>query len=382
MTIVQLCPQLNIGGVERGVVDVAAYLQKMGCNSIVVSNGGRLVSELESNQVKHIQLPIHSKNPFHFLLNLWRLNHLLRNLKPDLLLPYSRMPTWLIYCLGKKNKIPFISHCLGIHRMGLLGLKTKYNSVLMCGDRIIANSHFTKSYFLRHFPHCRRDITVIPRSVDTLIFNQSNNLDEITQSLRKKWQVKATQTVILLPARITYWKGHDVLISALDLMKRISKINFYVVMMGECQTNSSYYKQLMARISDLNLVNNVFFTDATTTIRDAYAAADIVVSTSTEPEAFGRTIIEAQAMGKIVVASGHGGALETIENNGTGFLVEPENAEALAHTLIMIHQMDPVKKAEISLNAIKSAHNFSKEKMCGRLMDVYCELVKDISRVN
>lgn len=376
-TIVQLCPKLKLGGVERGVVDIAAHLQKIGYNSIVVSNGGCLVAELENNQVTHIQLPIHSKNPLYFLLNLWRLNHLIRQLKPDLLLPYSRIPTWLIYWLCKRNKIPFITHCLGIHRMGLLGLKTKYNSVLMRGDRIIANSFFTKSYFLRHYPNCQRDISVVHRSVDIEVFKENNCALEIRRLVRNNWKVTPYQTVILLPTRMSYWKGHDVLLSALYSMIQAGNTNFYVVMMKEPQENSSYYKRIVAQITRLTLSNYVYFEDSSTTISNLYAGADIILSASTEPEAFGRTIIEAQAMGKIIVASAHGGAIETIKDNITGFLFAPGNPDALAHRFEMIQKMDSAKLNEISLNAIESAQNFSKEKMCRDLLEIYYELIRE-----
>lgn len=374
-TIVQLCPKLTLGGIERGVVDIAVHLQKIGYSSIVISNGGRLVSELENHRVTHIQLPIHSKNPLYFIMNLWRLNQLIRQLKPDLLLPYSRVPSWLVYWLCKKNKIPFITHCLGIHRMGSLGLKTKYNSVLLQGDRIIANSFFTKSYFLHHYPLCQKNISVVHRSVDTEVFKENNGTLEVRQSVRDNWKVAPDQIVILLPARMSYWKGHDVLLSAFYLMKQAGNTNFYVVMMRDSETNSTYYRRITAKIIQLNLSNKVYFEEPSTNIRNLYIGADIILSASTEPEAFGRTIIEAQAMGKIVVASAHGGALETIEDNISGFLVAPGNPKELAHMLIQIQKLDAIKLAEISKNAIKHAQNFSKETMCEHLVEIYHELI-------
>ena len=374
MIIVQLCPQLNSGGVERGVVDVAVYLKQIGCTSIVISDGGVMVSELYANQVKHIQLPIHSKNPLRFLLNLWRLKQVLGDLKPDLLLPYSRIPTWLIYFLRKKVKAPFISHCLGIHRMGGFGIKTKYNSVLMQGTRVIANSNFTKAYFLNHYPSFKQPVIVIPRSVDSHFFNQNNHQLELIHRLRHQWRVASGKFVVLLPARFTYWKGHEVLISALRLLKQTTN-DFYLVMIGDYHVNTSYYKRLMTLMKVLNLSDDIFFAGPSTNMYDVYAAADIVISASTEPEAFGRTIIEAQSMGKLVVASRHGGALETIEDNITGFLVEPGNASELADTLLKIYHMSPFKKNEIITNAKKNAEYFSKKKMCEQLVEFYKELV-------
>ena len=374
MTIVQLCPGLNIGGVERGVIDVAIYLKQLGCNSIVISNGGGLISELEASQVQHIKYPIHSKNPLLFLLNLLRLRRLFNIIKPDLLLPYSRVPTWLVYFLCKKNKIPFISHCLGIHRMGLLGLKTKYNSVMMKGDRVIANSDFTKLYFLNHYPGHHKNITVIPRSVDTLLFNPNNTQIESILLLKQQWQAKTSKTVVLLPARFAYWKGHEIFLIALNLIKKKTN-NFYLVMVGDFQANASYYKRLLKLVHFLELTEDVFFAGSAINMPDAYAAADIVVSASTEPEAFGRTIVEAQAMGKIVVASSHGGALETIESNVTGFLTEPGNSIELANTLMMIQDMDPLKKIEMAKQVIKNTTNLTKNRMCEDLAKIYSELI-------
>lgn len=375
LTIVQLCPRLNIGGVERGVVDVACYLQQNGYESIVISNGGSLLAELQDNRVQHIKLAIHSKNPFIFLLNLWRLKSLIDSLKPDLLLPYSRIPTWLIYFLCKKRNIPFVSHCLGIHSMGKFGIKRFYNSVLMRGERVIANSNFTKTYFLTYYQEPPSKIRIIPRSADTAFFNQNKDQAETIKILRKQWQASYEKIVILLPARFSYRKGHETLISALKLIKEQKINDFHVVMLGNYQSNYSYYKRLTQLIADLDLINDVFFADDGTDMLKAYAAADIVLSISIEPEAFGRTIIEAQAMGRLVIASRHGGVLETIEDEVTGFLVEPGNAKALASTLIRIKAMDPTQKQEIMFNAQKSAGNFSKKLMCKRLVDLYKEII-------
>lgn len=374
--IVQLCPRLNTGGVERGVVDVAIYLKEHGYESIVISNGGKLIDELTSKQVRHISLPIHSKNPFVFIVNLWRLNRELQAIKPDLILPYSRIPTWLIYFLRKKTRVPYITHCLGIHQMGMFGLKKLYNSVMIRSPWIIANSEFTKTYFANTYQIDSQNVNVISRSVDLDYFDERQVSAPVIQRLKEQWRTPSQKTVILLPARLTSWKGHEVLIRAMALIKKQKGYNFYAVLIGNCQDNSSYYNRLLKLIDELALSDDIFFTESFVNIRDAYAAADVVVSTSTEPEAFGRTIIEAQAMGKLIIASQHGGALETIEDNVTGYLVRPGDVRALADKLIYAQEMSEPEKLELSEWAKKNAQRYSKENMCRQSLTLYDQVIE------
>lgn len=374
-TIIQLCPNLKTGGVERGVIDVAIFMKQANYESIVISHGGKLVSELEHHHIKHIKLPIHSKNPIVFLINLRRLKQLFTDLKPDLLLPYSRIPTWLVFFLRKKMKIPFISHCLGIHRMGKFGFKKIYNSVMMRGDYVIFNSAFTQSYFLDHYPNTIKKMAIVPRSVDLDYFNPQCVEQSQIQALRERWKVPSDKMLVLLAARFTAWKGHEVLIHALAKLKQIDRDHFYVVFVGDHHANETYVKRLNSTLNELDLKQNVFFAGDHSKMHEVYAAADIVVSTSTEPEAFGRTIIEAQAMGKIVVATQHGGALETINNNHNGLLVKPGDPAALANALSQLSKMNSIEKMNVVVEAQKSALNFSKEIMCARLHTVYNEFL-------
>lgn len=375
VTIVQLCPQLNFGGVERGVIDVACFLQQNGYQSIVISNGGSFLAKLQAHGVQHIQLPIHSKNPITFLLNLRRLKKIIRSLDPDLLLPYSRIPTWLIYLLQKKLKLPFISHCLGTHSMGSGKLKRAYNTVLMQGNRVVANSQFTRAHFLNYYQEPPSKIRVIPCSLDTEFFDpDSVSIDDISL-LRAKWRVPAGQTVLLLPARLSNGKGHEFLIHTLKLFKEQKINNFYAVILGNTKNKSTYYKKLRTLIDEFGLSQQVFFAGDCCQMNHAYAAADIVLSISTRPEAFGLTVIEAQAMGKLVIASRHGGSLETIKDEVTGFLVEPNNALDLASTLIRISEMDNSLKRKITAQGKKSALNYSKDNICSQLIELYKELI-------
>jgi glycosyltransferase involved in cell wall biosynthesis len=366
---------LNIGGVERGVVDVAIYLKKMGYESVVISNGGSYVNVLETHQIKHIHLPIHSKNPFLFLYHRWQLRRILVQLKPDLLLPYSRIPTWLVYGLSQCLNVPFITHCLGIHRMGRWGVKKWYNSVLMRGTHIIANSDFTRDYFLMHYPRCITPITVVPRSVDDAFFNTKDVSPEIIATLRQEWGVKAQQCVILLPARFTSLKGHEVLIRALSLLLLQKRTTFHVVLLGDIATQSKTYKRLLSLVHQLKVQDYLSFIETTLSIKMIYAAVDVVVSSSTEPESFGRTIIESQAMGKLVIASQHGGVLETIEHGVTGFFVEPGSALSLANRLLQLDMMEIGDKRKIRLAAMQKARAYSTARMCEQLLAVYTSTV-------
>lgn len=376
-TIVILVPALNIGGVERGVIEIAGYLKKQGYHTVVISSGGKLLPKLLEMHINHVFLPIHSKNPIVFLSNLWRLRRLIHVLNPDLLLPHSRVPTWLVYLLRKLGcRTPFVSHCFGTHRMEPGKLKKAYNSVLMQGDRIIANSHFTKRYFLEYFPEMQSKMVVIPRSVDPDFFDASKISQEAIKQQRQSWQAQDGKFLLLFPTRVSKRKGFEVLIQAVNLLNNQGMNQFYVVILGNYEIKPSYFKYLCTLIQKNNLQNDFYWAGSTNMMDLAYASADAVLAISTEPEAFGRTVIEAQAMGKLVIGTAHGGVLETIEDKVTGLLVRSGDAQNLADTLVFASGLEPSKKLQIVQNAQRNSKNFSLAKACQDSLVVYREFLK------
>lgn len=372
--IVQICPKLNIGGVERGVVDLAIYLKDRGVDNIVISDGGVLQPELEKKAVFHCKLPLYSKNPYIFLINLYRLKKVLHIHPIQLILVYSRIPCWLLFCLKPILKVPVVTHCLGIHRMGWFGLKKLYNASVVSGDWVVANSEFTKQYFVNIYPTVAKKITVVPRSVDLLRYNQLAMKSLQLAEIRSAWKIPNNKRVLLMPARFTYWKGHEILLQALDILKRRGCLIYYTILLGDYAENKSCYKKLQNKIKIFGLQDKVYFAGKIINQPEAYFISDIVVVPSTQPEAFGRTVIEAQAMGRIVVASAHGGVIENIEDGVTGFLFTPGDANALADTLERVSSLNAQELAKIGDLATKSVEKFEK-KTVGNQVKLLCKEV-------
>lgn len=371
-TLMQLCPRLNSGGIERGVVDVAIAAARQGHRCFVVSGGGRLVAELEKHGVTHFTLPLYSKNPLKFLATLFRLKKLLHHTQPDLLHPQSRMPTWFALCANQSLKIPLITSCCSIHSLGLLKLKKFYNSALLKGKIIISNSYSTKKYLVDNYSVEKNKIAVVYRGVDLEKYTLSAISSERKDNLRKRWNVPVDRSVILLSGRISAWKGQSVLIEALFQYKKKSSLPFYTLLVGEL-SNQSCVKRIRSQLKSYGLENDVHLCGDCTDMPAAYALADLVISSSIRPEGFGRTVIEAQAMEKWVIATSHGGAQETIEHGKTGWLVPPNDPEALAKELKNISLLFSSKRGEeIKKRARKGIESrFSNKDNCQEVLEIY-----------
>ena len=374
-TVIQLCPRLNSGGIERGTVDLALALKEAGFNSIVISGGGYLETELVAHGVQHIKIPIYSKNPLVFLINLIRLSKTLAGLKADIIHPRSRIPTWLIYFLRNKLNTHFVTSCNGIHSLDKLGLKKIYNSVLVKGEEVVANSEFTKKYLVNNYKVSPDKIRVIHRGIDTEKFNPNSvSLDKI-EEFRNKFSIQNSRFNILLAARLAYWKGQHVFIEACHLLKDKFKLDFVALIVGDSK-NKSYKAELAALIKQYSLSDNVKILGESQDMSTLYALSDVVVSTSIKPEAFGRSIVEAQAMAKLVIATNHGGACETIIAGETGWLCAPGDAAELAQELFHIFKLPDAEKAQIARNASqKMAFKFSKKHMCDEYIKLYRNLL-------
>ena len=333
MNVLQILPALEAGGVERTAVEMTQALTAAGHGAHVLSNGGRLAGDIEAlGGVNHIA-NIGSKNILSVPSRIAGIRRLIAAHKIDVVHARSRAPAWPAMLAARAEKTPFVTTYHGIYN-AKSGLKRFYNSVMAKGDCVIANSEFTKAHILKTHDIDEGTITVIPRGVDMTRFDPAVMSTADIVKLRQSWLVKrqtggANVKLILLPARLTGWKGQRVAISAMAALPE----NYHLVCLGDSQGRADYVEELKAQIAFHDLGRRVTLAGHSADMPAAYAACDIVICPSTDPEAFGRTAAEAQAMGKPVIASAHGGALETVVDGRTGWLVAPANVPELAEAI-------------------------------------------------
>ena len=361
MNVLQILPDLNAGGVERTVLETAEALRAGGHGAHVLSAGGRLVPDLEALGGIHHSGQIGSKN---ILTVPWRIagvRRLIAEHKIDIVHVRSRAPAWPALYAARAEEVPFVTTYHGIYNAGS-ALKRFYNSVMAKGDIVIANSKYTENHILREHGINPDLITVIPRGVDMSLFNPANIDARNVAERRKAWGVPEDATLILLPGRLTRWKGQMV---ALDALTKLD-LKYHLVLLGDAQGRDEYVAELQAQAAHLNISSRVHMPGHDADIATAYLAADIVICPSTDPEAFGRTAAEAQAMGRPVIASDHGGAVEVVEHGKAGWRVPPGEAMALSNAILRIDELPGISEARSRIEA-----NFSKTALQSALMDVY-----------
>ncbi len=372
-SILQVVPSLVSGGVERGTVDVAKSLVDNHFRSIVISSGGALVSSLKESGSEHIKLRVASKNPITIFQNYLHISKILKEEKIDIIHARSRAPAWSAYMASRGTSTKFITTFHGIYNFST-PLKKLYNSIMVKGERVIAVSEFVKRHILENYNTNPDNIRVINRGVDHHYFNPANFSDNMIEKLKEKYHLSQSYPIILLPARMTSWKGHMTLIDALN---KIRDQDFYCLIVGDLSKHPNFNKKVLDRITDLKLQSKVKIFGPEQDMMSLYGFADVVVSASIEPEAFGRVVIEAQAMEKLVVATNIGGAAETIEDGSTGFHVKPSDSDDLAEKLKhCLNIIGTAQAKDICLSARKNAiKKFSLELMISRTLDLYKELL-------
>lgn len=373
-TVMQVLPALVSGGVERGTVDVARALVEAGWRALVVSRGGPMVHELERVGATHVTLPVHSKNPLTWRANFETMVDLMWRERVDLVHARSRMPAWIAFRAARRNGIPFVTT---FHQRPAAGtaLKRLYNSVMVRGDRVIAISHYVAERLVADYRLDPGRLRVIPRGVDLSMFDPDRVPAERMVRLIERWRVPDGVPVVMLPARVTRWKGHRLLV---DALARLERGSFHCLMVGDDAGRRSVRAALEPRIARLGLTPHVHFVGRTDDMPAAYKLADVVVSASLDPEPFGRVMIEAQAMGRPIVAADHGGARETVLPGETGWLVPPNDPAALAEGIRAALSLDEAARARLSDRAVAHVRsNFSRYQMCARTLSVYSELLDD-----
>ncbi|MBR1778861.1 MAG: glycosyltransferase family 4 protein [Alphaproteobacteria bacterium] len=372
--ILQILPRLETGGVERGTLEIASALKEAGWTSIVVSGGGRLVRDLEKMGTEHITLPAYSKNYFVMRKNALRLAQIIAERNVDIVHARSRAPAWSAKWACEMTGVPLLTTFHGAYNIGPFKIKKKYNKVMTDGVLTIAVSNFIKQHILSNYETVEADkIRVVHRGADAERFDISKVSQERIIALSQKWRLPEDLPVIMLPGRLTRWKGQLVLLEALSKMQHKDLRCLFV---GSDQGRKRYRRELERKVKKLGLSGTVQIVDHCSEMDVAYMLSDIVVSASTDPEAFGRVVPEAQAMGRIVIGPNHGGATETIHDGETGFLFEPGNAGDLAQKLDIALSMTPEDKKRMTEKAVASVRSeFSKALMCAKTLDVYREIL-------
>lgn len=375
--ILQVLPSMNGGGVERGTVDVAAAIVQAGWRAIVVSAGGPMVRELLRAGATHVTLPVDARSPFARGRNARLLMDVAREHSVSLVHARSRAPAWAARAATKKLGLPFVTTFHGYYSHGN-PLKRYYNSVMTKGDAVIAISRFISEHIRKVYKVTDGRVVTIPRGVDSVLFDPAGVGPHRIARLAKAWRLPDGAPVIMLPGRLTRWKGHTVLLEALP---QLARRDFVCVIVGSTGGRERYKRELERVVAQRKLESMVRFVDHESDMAAAYMLADVVVSASTDPEAFGRVTAEAQAMGRPVVATSHGGTMETVVPGETGWLVPPGDATLLAQALEQALGLSAPAREFLARKA--RAHilrNFSLEGMCGATLDVYRRLLGESVR--
>lgn len=378
-TILQIIPALNSGGVERGTLDIAKALKERGFNTIVVSSGGKMLRQLLELDIRHINLPLDSKNPIIILRNINKIREIIKNFDVDIVHARSRAPAWSAYYAIKGTNAKFITTFHGAYSHNFI--KKYYNKIMVMGKRVIAVSNYIQNLIFERYPEVRNKVNVVHRGADLDYFSPEN----ITEQMQKIMlaylgiEKKKNSKIIVLPARITSWKGQELLIRAAHILISQLKITqkLHIVLIGEFN-HQNYKNSLLALINKLGLNKNISIHDSINDMRTLYSIADLVIVPSTRAEAFGRVAIEAQAMKKIVIASNVGGSIETIIDGKTGFLFENNShidlADKILHVLSLTED-EIIKMATLARENIEK--NFSLAAMQGKTIEIYQELLNE-----
>lgn len=372
--IAQIIPALNNGGVERGTIETAQAISDIGWNPIVISSGGMLESQLKRAGAKHITLPVNKKNPVSWQFTKNKLRKILKSENVDIVHVRSRVPAWVGLPVAKVLDIPTVSTIHGKFEAYNL-LKRAYNKQLLKADEIIAISKFTKSVIERQFPKLLPNISlnVIHRGVDTSVFNPTNVTQQRIINEAERIGLPDDLPVVMLPARPSSWKGHLILLRALA---RLEHLQVAIVLLGAGDFNTGYAEMLEKTSLELGLGANVRITTSSRDMPAALMLADVVVMPSIHPEPFGRIAIEAQAMGRPVIAFDHGGARETILEGKTGWLAKPNDIDSLSENLKTALSISKSKRNELSNLAQSSVkRRFSVRKMTNSTLEIYRKLL-------
>jgi len=377
--VLQVIPKLGYGGAETGCYDIAHYLYEKNCDSYLVTSGGDLLKFVDKKKVKVIRLPVHSKNPLLILVNAIILTFLIIFLNINIVHARSRAPAWSCYLATKITRRNFVTTFHGTYNFQTK-IKKFYNSIMVRSKLIIAGSNFIFTHIKENYLEyidLNKKLLVIFRGINVDYFDQSSTIENDEIKLKKKWEIEENKKIILLPGRLTSWKGQELFIEAINLVNiELGYEAFYAVILGSEQGRDLYKKKLIRLSEQYRMMKQLKFIDNCKNMALAYKISDIIVSASIEPEAFGRVAVEAQSMQKIIIASNIGGSNETIIDEKTGFLFDASDAKSLSKKIMRVLNMDEALLKSIGNEGRKNViKKFNVEKMCFSTYSEYKKLI-------
>ena len=379
LKVLQVIPKLGYGGAETGCYDIAHYLPENNCKSFIVTSGGELTKYIDRKKVTLIRLPVHSKNPFLILLNSIILIFIILFYNISIVHARSRAPAWSCLIATKLTGRKFVTTFHGTYNFNGK-IKKFYNSVMVRSDLIIAGSNFIFSHIKEKYSNLidvKKKLLVIFRGINVDYFDSSTLLEKDEKKLLNEWGILENKKIILLPGRLTSWKGQELFIEAINLVNiELGYEAFHAVILGNDQGLDAYKKKLHYLCERYKISNQIKFIDSCKNMALAYKVSDIIVSASIEPEAFGRVAVEAQSMEKLIIASNIGGSNETVINEKTGLLFESGDPKSLSKKIMQALTMDESLLKTMGIEGRKNiVKKFNVEKMCFSTYSEYKKLV-------
>ena len=381
LNVLQVIPTLGYGGAETGCYDIAHYLPENECRSFIATSGGELLKYVKKDKVKILRLPVHSKNPLLIIFNALVLVIYIIIYKINIIHARSRAPAWACYFACLLTNRVFVTTFHGTYNFKSK-FKKFYNSIMLKSKLTIAGSNFIFSHINEKYSeYLSKDkkLRVIFRGINLDYYNSKNISILKQEKLKQEWNLSSNQFTILLPGRLTYWKGQEKFIESLNiLIEDYDKANFQAVILGSDQGRKVYKKKLINLVERYNLNKKVKFIQHCKEMPLAYSLSDVVVSASIEPEAFGRVSVEAQSMGKPIIATDIGGSKETIVNKKSGFLYKHDDPRELAKVLNTVIQLSQDDLKSIGNEGRKNVtKKFDVETMCQSNLKEYKKLIKN-----
>ncbi|MFL2771738.1 MAG: glycosyltransferase family 4 protein [Rhodospirillaceae bacterium] len=377
-TCLQILPSLGTGGVERGTIDMAQALVREGWRALVASEGGPRLRELERTGAEHFVLPLATKSPLRMWLNSKQLAELISNQSIDIVHARSRAPAWSAHWAKNSIEFPLITTFHGTYSRGLLGLKKPYNRIMTLGTPTIAVSDFIANYIANEYEVDESIIQTIYRGIDTEVFDPRSVTPARIIDLAKKWRLPDGGPIVMLPGRLASWKGHALVADALSILKSSNGMpeGWRCLMVGPSSEGSAYRSRLESYIESHGVGGDIQIIEDCRDMAAAYMVADVVISASTRPEAFGRIVAEAQAMGRPVVAPAHGAAQEIMLPGVTGWLFTPGDAKSLAGAIRRAATLKKGMREDLADRAREHVINhFSKKNMTDKTLKIYESMI-------
>ena len=381
INVLQVIPKLGYGGAETGCYDIAHFLPENECGSFVATSGGELLKFVKRDKVKIFRLPVHSKNPLLIIFNTLALTLYIIFFKINIVHARSRAPAWSCYFASLLTRRVFVTTFHGTYNFKS-NFKKFYNSIMLRAKLTIAGSNFIFEHINENYSEYlkkEKKLRVIYRGINVDYYNSKNISALKQEKLKQEWQLSSNKFTILLPGRLTYWKGQEKFIEALNILVEDYNItNFQAIILGSDQGRTVYFKKLNNLVQRYSLNKKIKFIPHCKEMPLAYSLADVVISASIEPEAFGRVSVEAQSMGKPIIASNIGGSKETIINKKTGFLYKYDDPRELAKIINTVIQLSSEDLKFIGNEGRKNVtKKFDVETMCQSNLKEYKKLIKN-----